>query len=85
MRYSNGGPNLLTVVPFIRYIAPEISGYNRLMHYIGPIRSYIEVSADKIHATSKRLLFLNRFPIFILGISGGTPENTPNQFTSRFH
>ncbi|XP_046657699.1 methyl farnesoate epoxidase-like [Daphnia pulicaria] len=42
MRYSNGGPNLLTVVPFIRYIAPELSGYNRLMQYIGPIRSYIE-------------------------------------------
>lgn len=43
MRTSNGGPNLLSLFPFIRHVAPELSGYKELMRNIGPLRSYIEV------------------------------------------
>lgn len=82
MRYSNGGPNFLSVVPFIRFIAPEISGYNNLLKYIGPIRSYIEVSLYFYNkATSKKILefCLN---CFILGVGQRTSKNPSNQFTS---
>ena len=46
MRHSNGGPNVLGVFPLLRYVAPELTGYNKLLGFIQPLRSYIEVSDD---------------------------------------
>lgn len=43
MRFSNGGPTWLSLIPILRFIIPELSGYNKLMGYIRPIRSYVEV------------------------------------------
>ncbi len=43
MRFSKGGPTLLSLIPILRFIMPELSGYNKLMGYIRPIRSYVEV------------------------------------------
>lgn len=43
IRSSNGGPNLLSLFPVLRFIAPELTGFNKLMSYIGPLRNYIEV------------------------------------------
>ncbi|XP_046438827.1 methyl farnesoate epoxidase-like isoform X1 [Daphnia pulex] len=42
MRFSNGGPTWLSLIPILRFIIPELSGYNKLMGYIRPIRSYVE-------------------------------------------
>lgn len=53
IRTSNGGPNLLSFFPFIRYIAPQSSGFNDLMRNIGPLRSYIEVTTYVYISTSK--------------------------------
>lgn len=50
LRFSNGGPNLLSLLPFLRFIAPESTGYNKLFGYIKPIRDYVQVhySATKM-------------------------------------
>lgn len=44
IRNSNGGPSMLTFWPFLRYIAPRLSGYDNLIQHVGPLRAYIEVS-----------------------------------------
>lgn len=43
MRFSDGGPTMLSLIPPLRFIVPELSGYNSLMGFIAPIRSYVEV------------------------------------------
>lgn len=42
MRFSDGGPTVLSFMPPLRFIVPELSGYNRLMGFIAPIRSYVK-------------------------------------------
>lgn len=42
MRSSTGAP-LLNMLPFVRYIAPEWTGFNNLVNQIQPIRDYIKV------------------------------------------
>ena len=48
MRFSKGGPTLLSFIPILRFIIPGFSGYNNLMVYIKPMCTYIEVKTIKI-------------------------------------
>ena len=48
MRFSKGGPTLLSFIPILRFIIPGFSGYNNLMGYIKPMCTYIEVKTIKI-------------------------------------
>ncbi len=62
MRHSNGGPNALSVFPFLRFLAPERTGYNKLMEFIQPLRSYIEVNNNSFLYYLG--LFLNNFIVY---------------------
>lgn len=57
IRFSNGGPNLLGLFPFLRFVAPESTGYNKLLGYIKPIRDYIQVNHKK-GKTQQRLIVI---------------------------
>ena len=43
-RANNGGPSALSLLPFLRFIAPEWSGFNELNGHIQRLRSAVDAS-----------------------------------------
>jgi len=74
-RASNGGPSILALFPFLRFVAPEWTGFNHLMRHISLLRSSIQDVIQQ-HRQSRQPGYSRDFLDFYLQSLDDGPANS---------